>query len=128
MKTKTTIITTFSAVLLAIGVTAVVLINQPPKTEVETKTSTRSQAEQPVRQEAVTFAAEKDKDVLAQTKEHATVVTKDSSFGPYVDSLNGIVGGTDGKYWSFYVDGQLAQKGAADYKTVGGEKIEWKFE
>ncbi len=65
---------------------------------------------------------------LALLKDRATVVTKDSSYGPYVDSINGIKGGTDGKYWAFYVNGKRASVGADAYTTKAGDKIEWKFE
>ena len=126
MKTKTSIIAVFGAVVVAIGVTTVVLINQPAKAPEQQVAATQSQPKDNPR--LVTFTATKGKDVLTQLKSHATVVTKDSQYGPYVDTINGIKGGTDGKYWSFYVNGTLAQKGAADYVTTGGEKIEWKFE
>lgn len=65
---------------------------------------------------------------LALLKAEADVVTKDSAYGPYVDTINGVVGGTDGKYWAFYVNGQMAQVGADAYVTKAGDKIEWKFE
>lgn len=116
----------FGAVVIAIGVTAMVLINQPAKAP-EQKTDT-SQSQTSGQTKLVSFTAEKGKNVLDQLKSNATVETKDSQYGPYVDSVNGVKGGTDGKYWSFYVNGTLAQKGAADYVTDGGEKIEWKFE
>jgi hypothetical protein len=126
MKTKTTVMAVFGAVAIAIGVTTLVLINRPIKAPVQqvaaSETVTKTQAN------LVSFTAEKGKNVLEQLKSHATVVTKDSQYGPYVETINGIKGGTDGKYWSFYVNGSLAQKGAADYITEGGEKIEWKFE
>lgn len=57
-----------------------------------------------------------------------SVVTVESEMGVYVDSINGLAGGTDGKYWSFYVDGEMAAVGAADYQPKGGETIEWVFQ
>lgn len=74
----------------------------------------------------VTFTAVADKTVLEQLQQKADVVVKDSDFGPFVESINSVSGG--GKYWVFYVDGQMANVGAGEYKTKGGEKIEWKFE
>lgn len=68
------------------------------------------------------------KTALDLLKQHATVVTKDSSYGPYVDSINGVAGGTSGKYWTFYVNGAQAQVGAGAYVTHGTDTIEWKFE
>lgn len=124
MKTKTLIIGVFAAVVAAAGVTTIVLVNQPGANQ-------PNQAEQTQVTEnknTVSYTAEQGLNVLDQLKTKATVVTKDSSYGPYVDSINGIQGGTDGKYWSFYVDGKLAEVGANDYKAKGGELIEWKFE
>ena len=65
---------------------------------------------------------------LALLKAAAAVETKDSAYGPYVDSINGVTGGTDGKYWAFYVNGALAQVGADAYTTKHGDSIEWKLE
>jgi len=76
----------------------------------------------------VTYSGVEGKTALALLQQKATVVTKDSSYGPYVDSVNGVQGGTDGKYWAFYVNGTLAQVGADAYTTKAGDKIEWKFE
>lgn len=76
----------------------------------------------------VEFTAVKDQTVLEQLQTQAEVEVKDSQYGPYVDSVNGVKGGTDNKYWSYYVDGQMANIGAGEYTTKGGEKILWKFE
>lgn len=127
MKTKNTLIAVFVAVLLAIGVTSLVLISlddSPKKAQQsqQQKPATKEQAE------TVRFTAEADKSVLEQLKTHADVVTKDSQYGAYVDSINGKVGGDGGKYWTFYVDGEMAQIGAEAYITEGGEVVEWKFE
>lgn len=89
--------------------------------------------EQPVvasaRTNYVAYVAKKDKTALAQLMETTDgVVTKNSSFGEYVDSIGTLKGGTDGKYWTFYVDGRMASVGAGTYVAKGGEKIEWKFE
>lgn len=76
----------------------------------------------------VTFTAQAGKSVLAQLQDRAKVVTKKSSYGAYVASINGKASGNDGKYWTFYVNGKVASKNAAEYITNGGEKIQWKFE
>lgn len=124
MKTKTIITGVFAAVAVAIGVTTIVLINQP--------NSQPKQAEQSVVQQdtpnIVSYTAEFGKNLIDQLKTKATVTMKDSSLGPYVDGINGIQGGTDGKYWSFYIDGKLSEVGANDYVAKGGELIDWKFE
>ena len=77
---------------------------------------------------SVTYDGVEGKNALELLKAEAEVVTKQSSFGEYVDSINGVVGGTDGKYWAFYINGELSQVGAADYQTKTGDKLEWKFE
>jgi hypothetical protein len=79
--------------------------------------------------DTITYSGIKGKTALTQLKETtANVVTKSSSYGDYVDSIGNLIGGTDSKYWSFYVDGKLASVGASAYTSIGGEKIEWKFE
>jgi hypothetical protein len=129
MKTKTTLLAVFGAVLLAIGVTSVVLISldDTPKNN-QAKTTEQKPVQTEEDADTVRFTAEADKNVLEQLKLHADVVTKDSQYGAYVDSINGKVGGDGGKYWTFYVDGEMAQVGAEAYITKGGETIEWKFE
>jgi len=66
--------------------------------------------------------------VLDLLSQHAQAETKDSSFGTYVDTINGITGGTDSKYWLFYVNGEPATVGASEYMTHDGDLIEWRFE
>jgi uncharacterized protein YxeA len=77
---------------------------------------------------SVSYDGQEGKTALELLKQNAEVVTKDSAYGPYVDSINNVQGGTDGKYWAFYVNGQMAQVGADAYQTKTGDKIEWKFE
>lgn len=77
----------------------------------------------------VNYISNKGETALAQLKRIApNVITKESSYGEYVDSIDGLKGGDEGKYWSFYIDGSLATEGAGAYISKGGEKIEWKFE
>lgn len=113
------------------GGTAVVLTQRGDDKKTEPTTS-QQPATQPAAQQTeryVTYNGEEGKTALELLKKaNATVVTKDSSYGPYVDSINGVVGGTEGKYWAFYVNGKLASVGADAYKTKTGDKIEWKFE
>jgi hypothetical protein len=99
-------------------------LNSLPKPVVKNETS---QPAAPTNKN-VTYDGVEGKTALALLQQKATVVTKDSSYGPYVDSVNGVQGGTDGKYWAFYVNGTLAQVGADAYTTKTGDKIEWKFE
>lgn len=87
---------------------------------VDTKTRTRTE---------ITYTAKTGITSLEQLKDEAdTVVVKDSEYGKYVDSIEGHVGGVDGKYWSFYVDGEMSEVGAGSYTQKGGEKIVWKYQ
>lgn len=74
------------------------------------------------------YQGQDGKTALTILKTKADVVTKDSSYGTYVDSINGVKGGDSGKYWALYVNGSPAQVGADAYTTKTGESIEWKFE
>ncbi|NCS32434.1 DUF4430 domain-containing protein [bacterium] len=78
--------------------------------------------------DTITYSGEEGKTALELLKLKDDVVTKDSSFGEYVDSINGIAGGTDNKYWLFYVNDKPATMGAADYITSSSDIIEWRFE
>jgi ABC-type uncharacterized transport system ATPase component len=125
---KSTLISIFVLLSVVTAGTATVLnsVNKEPEKE---KTKTVAKVEPQVKASTVVqFTAEKDKTVLEQLRTREKVTVKDSQYGPYVDSINGVKGGTDNKYWSFYVDGQMANIGAGEYKTKGGETITWKFE
>ena len=117
-KIKTMTVGVSAAVLIAIGVTTAVLINQPKQPVGE------QQQTHEVKTDEITFTAEKGKNVLEQLKAQVPVVTEDSAYGPYVTAVNGKKA-EGGKFWSFYVNDQMAQKGAAEYITDGGEKITW---
>lgn len=56
------------------------------------------------------------------------VQTKYSVYGEYVESMNGLMGGVNDYYWSFYVDGIMSNVGADSYVSTGGELIEWKYQ
>ncbi len=111
-------------VIAAVG-TTFITVNRPntQSTTAPAQTNTSQQNNKTVR-----FTAEKGKTVLDQLKSRAQVEVKDTQYGPFVESINGVKGGSDGKYWSYYVNDTLAQKGAGEYITEGGENIEWKFE
>lgn len=130
MKTKTTILAILGVLILGVGVTSVALIAlDGPKTPApQPQEQTTQPTENQNQENTVRFTAEPDKNVLEQLASHAAIETKDSQYGVYVDTINGKKGGEGGKYWTFYVDGEMSQVGAAAYVTKGGEIIEWKFE
>lgn len=76
----------------------------------------------------INFTATGTETVLDQLKAiNSSVVTKETELGAYVDSINGLKGGTDGKYWTYYVNGTMGSVGADAYTPKKGETIEWKF-
>lgn len=121
-KTKKIVLSVFTLVIVSIGIAIGVLINSS-----SSSSAAAAQSEQATPNNSVEFTAEAGKTILDQLKAQATVETEDSSYGEYVTSING--NKSDGtKYWTYYVDGQMAQQGAADYVTSGGEKISWRLE
>jgi len=131
MNLKKLIITIIAFIIVGVGGTTVVVSQLTDDKKPAENTSERQPANnQPSESDTyVTYEGQAGKTALALLKEkNSTVVTKDSNYGPYVDSINGIAGGTGGKYWAFYVNGKLASVGADAYETKAGDKIEWKFE
>jgi len=103
--------------------------DQPANTAVDqSKQSGQSVTAQPARTE-ITYAAEPGITSLEQLKREASdVVTQQSEYGEYIESIEGYKGGDEGKYWSFYVDGVMSDVGAGSYTQKGGEEIVWKFQ
>ncbi|HKX24500.1 MAG TPA: DUF4430 domain-containing protein [Candidatus Saccharimonadales bacterium] len=121
-----------SAVLVtaAIAIFATVSINNKPKDSASDQPAQQSSSQQQTaeRSDLVSYKGVNGKNALELLKEVAQVETKDSSYGVYVDAINGIKGGTDGKYWTFYVNGAMSNTGADAYQTKDGEVVEWKFQ
>jgi hypothetical protein len=99
-----------------------------PKSNTNQTAKAQSAATQPKQIDHLSYDGQEGKSALELLKEQAKVETKDSSYGAYVDSINDVKGGTNGKYWTFYVNGSMAQEGADAYKTKAGDKIEWKLQ
>lgn len=86
-------------------------------------------AEQPQQpaDDYVTYQGEGGKTALELLKIHAEVETDQYDFGELVTSINGVA--SDGsKYWTFYVNDQMASEGAGDYETEDSDVIEWKLQ
>ena len=45
-----------------------------------------------------------------------------------INSINNDVGGTTGKYWQYYVNGELPDIGADKYGIINGDSLQWIFE
>lgn len=130
MKTKLNLGVLSAAVVVVLGLGAGGAYwanhdNKPAKSATTASHQT-TQKKKPTTQ--VTYDGAEGQNALDLLKKHATVVTKDSSYGPYVDSINGVKGGEGGKYWTFYINGTQATVGAGTYTTKAGDKIEWKFQ
>jgi hypothetical protein len=126
------ILSTIIALVVAlIGTTGLVVALHTPNAKVTvTPHQQQAQSEQPKPAPAtrISYKGEDGKNALDLLKQHVHVTTKQSSYGEYVDSINGVQGGTGGKYWAFYVNGAQAPVGAGSYTTKSGDNIEWKFE
>lgn len=130
--TKTNIIAGFVA-LLAIGGGAGAWLasggdvqQQAPTQESVLATQTQA-APAVVKSGFVSYQGEEGKTALELLKSHTEVKTQKFDFGEMVQSINGQDGGGK-KYWTFYVNGKMAQVGAGDYQTKDSDKIEWKLQ
>lgn len=66
---------------------------------------------------------------LDYLKNQTKVLTKGENTNAYVVSINGREADADKKeFWSFYVNGKMAEVGAGSYELKRGDKIEWKIE
>lgn len=117
----------YASIAIAVGLTTYLVIDASQQNKNNNESTTVAIQDQND-QDYITYSGVEGEDALTTLKNvNDKVVTKTSDFGEYVDSINGLVGGTDGKYWSFYVDSKLSDIGAGSYISNGGEKIEWKF-
>lgn len=96
--------------------------NQPPQDAQVTASPTA------IGRKVISYDGIEGKTALELLKSSHETVTKTSSYGEYVESIDGIAGGVEGRYWIVYVDGAMSSIGAAELQTKDGQKIEWKFE
>lgn len=65
---------------------------------------------------------------LAEREDFKIETTSYAGMGILVESINGFKGGTDNKWWQYWINGKLGEV-AADKKSVEeGDTIEWRFE
>jgi|GEM_PF-3380535 len=76
----------------------------------------------------ISYRGKSGKNALDLLKTQVHVSTRQSSYGEYVDSIDGVQSGSDGKYWAMYVNGRQVPVAANSYITHDGDDIEWKFE
>lgn len=72
--------------------------------------------------------AKTDESALSVLSRTHAVETKHFSFGDVANSIDQTAGGTDGRYWIFYVNGKMSDIGAGEYKVKSGDVITWKFQ
>lgn len=122
------------AVILGLSVVGIYIISKDSSKNIETNKSTPTAELKQTEYKSVAYKGVTGRTVLDLLKSQVNdgtitaVQTKDSSLGEYVESISGVVGGTDGKYWLFYVNGEPAMVGASEYVTEDGDTIEWRFE
>lgn len=77
----------------------------------------------------VTYSGVDGQSALSLVKQYTTVETEEyTGIGEYVVSINGVKADSTNNFWGFYVNGEQAQVGAADYVTKNGDQIEWRLE
>jgi hypothetical protein len=93
------------------------------KTNKEEKTEVKSEV---VENKSFEYKGKDGVDALSLLKEQ-TKVEQDKS--GMVVSINGRKAETEKReFWGFYVNGKMAEIGAADFKTKNGDVINWKIE
>lgn len=110
-----------AVVLFLVGGTAVGLV-QSHNTKPKAITTTQNTQTTYVEYDGV--AGQNALDLL---KKYESIQTKHYSFGDQVTAINGTQGNGP-KYWSFYINGKLADVGAGSYVTKTGDRIEWKLQ
>lgn len=64
-----------------------------------------------------------------ETSDDFTFTGSNSEFGFFVESINGIENDNDtATYWTYEVNGELAQVGVSDYIVQNEDKINWTYE
>ena len=77
----------------------------------------------------VKYEGETGRTALEILREKYNIETKEfSGIGEYVVAIDGKKEDTGKNFWAFYINGQQAQVGAAQYQTKTGEMIEWRLE
>ena len=64
--------------------------------------------------------------------EHGNFTVEATYYGEYdsmfVQSIDGVENGNNGRYWQYYVNGTLPMVGANKYNLKNGDIVEWKYE
>ncbi|HSX30368.1 MAG TPA: DUF4430 domain-containing protein [Candidatus Saccharimonadales bacterium] len=117
---KTSIITAV-VVIAGVGGGVWAHVANSPSHKVSVVTNAQHQITQ------VAYQGQAGQNALTLLKKHAAVQTKHYSFGDLVTSIDNTVG-SGPKYWTFYINGKMAQVGAGAYTTKAGDHIMWKLQ
>jgi len=66
-------------------------------------------------------------EVLASTTDFRFESQEYSGLGYFIRGIGG-TRNSDGRYWTFYVNGSYSMVGASQYRLREGDSVEWKFE
>ncbi|MFH1894763.1 MAG: DUF4430 domain-containing protein [Patescibacteria group bacterium] len=61
-------------------------------------------------------------------KENIILETKQYDFGILIEAIGGVKNGDGGKYWLYYVNGEMPPVSADQKELKVGDKVEFKFE
>ena len=117
-------------ILILVYFSVTILLQPKIKSVLRVSTSAPTQVpeEKNKNRENINYRCEKDKTAFELLEKNSeSVETKDYSFGRLVTAINNIKGGTDGKYWTYFIDDKSATVSADNYKCVDSEKVEWRF-
>jgi hypothetical protein len=117
------IIGILAAVIIVGGLIGFGIVNQDKNTDTTTTASPTAS----VNKELISYQGQDGQKAIDVLKASHTVVTEDSSFGPFVKGIDGLVADS-AHYWAFYVNGQYATIGAHQYDSKSSDLIEWKYE
>lgn len=116
---KTTIISAVVATAIGLGTWA--YVGNLPSHKVTAIVDARNKVTE------LSYKGQEGRDALALLRQHAKVATKHYSFGDQVVSINGTEG-SGPKYWTFYINGKMAEVGANSYITKNSDTLTWKLQ
>lgn len=133
-KTKLKVIALIAVLVMGVGGAGLYATEHSNK-KVDDKPTSTQQSTQPAAKlttsedkKTVSYDGQTGKTALEILKSLTTVATKQSSYGEFVTGIGGVQADGTTQFWSFYVNGKLADVGAGTYKTTNGEKIQWRIE
>lgn len=97
---------------------------------------------QPAKQEAaleIIFSSDKKREFTLPVDENSTAYSvlvdsalpldvKKYDFGTLVNSIDGVSGGADGKYWIYYINGKSGTVASDAAPILAGDTLSWRLE